>query len=102
MIRKSSKQHGVAAVAPTATAIWAHIIDTDRTSLSPEVARYILKLDFRKSDHRQMDRLSRKASKGTLTEAERAELEEYVRVGHQLAMMHSKARQSLKRHGQGS
>jgi hypothetical protein len=38
------------------------------------------------------------ASKGALTAADRGELEEYVRVGHQLAMLQSKARQSLKRH----
>jgi len=88
------------AISPVSTAIWAHVIEPEEGDLSPEVARYILGLDFRKEDHRRMATLSSKAGKGTLTEAERSELTEYVRVGHQLAMQ-SKARQSLKRHGKG-
>ena len=85
---------------PIGTSIWAHIIEPAKGDLPPEVARYILKMDFRRDDHRRMARLSSKAGKGTLTDAEREELAEYVRIGHQLAMMQSKARQSLKRHGQ--
>ncbi len=85
---------------PTSTTIWANIIEPDEADLSPEVARYILRMDFRRKDHQRMARLAGKASQGTLTVAEHEELAEYVRVGHQLAMMQSKARQSLKRHGQ--
>jgi hypothetical protein len=90
----------VTRVLPTSTTIWANLIEPDKPDLSPEVARYILRIDFRKKDHQRMTRLAGKANKGTLAAAEREELEEYVRVGHQLAMMQSKARQSLKRHGQ--
>ena len=39
---------------------------------------------------------------GTLTKAEHAELEEFIRVGDVLAAMQSKARRSLKRDGQAS
>jgi len=43
-----------------------------------------------------MTELSAKASAGTLTAAEGAELDEYLRVADLLALMQSKARRSLK------
>jgi hypothetical protein len=94
MIRRTAK----AAVPSVSTEIWAHLIEPETGDLPPAVARYLLGLEFRKEDHRRMAKLSAKASKGTLTDDEREELAEYVRVGHQLAMMQSKARQSLRRH----
>ncbi|MBV8076429.1 MAG: hypothetical protein JO284_08530 [Planctomycetaceae bacterium] len=42
---------------------------------------------------------SAKAQEGTLTKAERAELEEYLRVSDLLALLQSKARLSLKKAG---
>ena len=72
----------------------------DQANLTPEMARAILKLDFDPEDHRRVDELSAKAQKGTLTPEERAELEEYIRVNHELAVLQSKARLSLKRANQ--
>lgn len=81
----------------TAPAIWGRIVKPDRANLTPEAARAILKLDFDPEDHRRVDELSAKAQKGTLTPQERAELEEYIRVGYELAVLQSRARLSLKR-----
>jgi hypothetical protein len=81
----------------TASAIWGRIVKPDRADLTPDAARAILKLDFDPEDHRRVDELSAKAQKGTLTPQERAELEEYIRVGYELAVLQSRARLSLKR-----
>ena len=81
----------------TAAAIWGRVVKPERADLSPEAARAILKLDFDADDHRRMEELSAKAQQGTLTPEERAELEEFVRVGLELSVLQSKARLSLKR-----
>jgi hypothetical protein len=49
-----------------------------------------------------VDELSAKAQKGTLTPEERAELDEYIRVGYELAILQSRARLSLKRANRSS
>ena len=48
-----------------------------------------------------MQVLSQKASEGTLTAEEQAEIDDYERVGHLLDLMHSKARTKLKKHANG-
>jgi hypothetical protein len=68
--------------------------------MTAEAARYILKMGFRERDHKRMRQLSAKAQRGGLSDEERSELEEYIRVGHMLALIQSKARRCLKRHGQ--
>jgi hypothetical protein len=84
----------------TAAAIWSRIVKPDQATFTPELARTILKLKFDAEDHRRVEELSTKAQKGTLTAEERAELDEYIRVGNQLAVLQSKARLSLKRANQ--
>jgi hypothetical protein len=86
----------------TAPAIWSRIVKSDQANLTPELARAFLKLDFDPEDYRRVDELSAKAQKGTLTAEERAELEEYIRVGCELAVLQSKARLSLRRAKQSS
>lgn len=81
----------------TASAIWSRVVNPERGDLSTEAARAILKLDFDPEDHRRANELSEKARQGALTSAERAELEEFIRVGNELAVLQSKARLSLKR-----
>jgi hypothetical protein len=86
----------------TASAIWSRIVKPDRATLTPELARTILKLDFDAEDHERVNILSAKAREGSLTPEERAELEEYVRVNNELMILQSKARLSLKRVDQPS
>lgn len=81
----------------TASAIWSRVVNPERGDLSPEAARALLKLDFAPEDHRRANELSEKARQGTLTPTEQAELEEFIRVGNELAVLQSKARLSLKR-----
>lgn len=81
----------------TGSAIWSRLVKPERGDLGPEAARAILKLDFDPEDHRRADELSEKARQGMLTPTERAEIEEYLRVGNELAVLQSKARLSLKK-----
>jgi hypothetical protein len=76
-------------------AVLSRLIEPERGSLPTEVARYILGLDFRQTDHDRMHALAAKAREGTLTPLEQDEMESYERVGHLLALLKSKARKSL-------
>lgn len=81
----------------TASAIRSRVEEFDRADLTPEAARAILELAFDAEDHRRMDELSARARKGTLTPQEGAELDEYIRVGLELAALQSKSRLLLRR-----
>ncbi len=77
--------------------ILSRVIAPNQPSLSEDAARSILALGFGQPDRQRMDDLAEKAREGTLTPAERAELDGYERVGCLLGILQSKARQSLKR-----
>lgn len=80
----------------TETAILDRVIEPGSGELSPDAARYLLSLDFKEDDHRRMHELAQKAQAGTLSEDERQELQNYVDVGHLVALLQSKARVSLR------
>ncbi|WP_337174927.1 hypothetical protein [Paludisphaera sp.] len=75
------------------------ILRPDAPTFSPEAARDILALDFDAADKDRMRELSAKARAGSLTPEEDAEAGKYELVGHLLNVMQSKARRSLKAHG---
>ena len=77
-------------------AILSRLIEPAAESLPPEVARYLLSLEFSRLDHDRMQLLAARAREGTLTPAERDETERYERIGHLVALLKSKARKSLK------
>lgn len=79
--------------------IFSRVLDPDEAGLTPEVARFFLGLNFREEDRDRVATLSAKAQGPSLTPEERAELEEYLRAGDFLALLHAKARASLKRAG---
>ena len=81
----------------TPLTIWERILTPTEGDIPPETACYLLRLDFTPADHARMDELGEKARAGTLTPAEQAELEDYVRVGHHLALLQSRARVALRR-----
>src|SRR5438046_1136429 len=87
-------------VVNTGAAILERLINPDNDDLSVDAARSILRLDFSPPDHERVDQSSAKASAGTLTDDERTELNEYIRVADLLAVQQSKARQSLKHKGE--
>ena len=76
------------------------MIEPEKSGLDPDLARYLLTLDFRPTDIDRMNVLAEKAGEGALTESEAAELESYRHIGHLLALIQSKARASLK-HSRG-
>jgi len=77
-------------------AIWERVLLPDRSQISPEQARYFLRMKFPTSDVRRMRALSAKAKRGTLTCKEDETLENYIQVGHLLGILQSRARQVLK------
>jgi hypothetical protein len=77
-------------------AIFARLIRADDSDLSRELARYILTLGFDEEDQERMANLSERNQEGVLSSDERAELDNFVKAGHLLALLHSKARKTLK------
>ena len=78
----------------SAVAILSRVLGPDQPNWSPEVAHALLALDFNQADKKRMRQLSAKARKGTLTEDEQVEIDNYERVGHLLNLLQSKARLS--------
>ena len=77
-------------------AIFGRLIKADEGDLAPELARYILTRGFGEEDQARMRDLAERNQEGALSAEEREELENYVKAGHLLALLHSKARKSLK------
>jgi hypothetical protein len=65
--------------------------------LSPAAARALLQFKFSEHDRARMDELSAKARAGALTPTEQADLDTFERLGCLLDVIHSKARQALKK-----
>ena len=76
--------------------IFSRVFEPVEVNMSRDAASAILKLDFNSADRMRMDTLAEKARRGSLTSREDEELESYIRVGHLLSIMQSKARQALK------
>ena len=81
--------------------ILTRVIAPERPTLQREVAEAFLMLRFEDDDRERMDDLAQKAQAGVLTPDERDAAENYERVGTFLALLKSKARQSLQ-HDQAS
>jgi hypothetical protein len=77
-------------------AIFARLIKANDGDLSRELARYILTLGFDEQDRARMRELAKRNQEGTLASKERVEFQNYVKAGYMLALLHSKARRSLK------
>ena len=77
-------------------AIFARLLKADDGNLSRGLARYILTLGFDEDDQARMRELAERNQEGDIGPDEREELQNYVRAGHLLALLHSKARRSLK------
>ena len=77
-------------------AIFARLLKADDGNLSRSLARYILKLGFDEDDQARIRALAQKNLNGDLGSNEREELQNYVKVGHLLALLQSKASGSLK------
>ncbi len=76
--------------------ILSRIIEPDKPALSLELARMVLQWDFPGEDRRRMHELLEKAKAGNLSAEEKAQAENYERVGHLISMLKAKARASLR------
>ena len=82
--------------AASEAAILSRVIEPDQRLLPAGLARRILRWAFPDADLRRMHELLEKAKAKKLTRRERAEAENYERVGHFLSILKSKARTSLR------
>jgi hypothetical protein len=57
----------------------------------------VLTLGFGEEDQARMSELAERNQAGALSAPEQQELHNYVKAGHLLALLHSKARKSLNR-----
>jgi len=83
----------------TEAAILARVIEADESEITPDIARYLLSMQLPGADRDRVNELSEKARSGSLTEAEGAELDSYLRIGSLLGVMQSRARRVLKKTG---
>src|SRR5271156_436526 len=77
-------------------AIFSRLIRADQRNLSRVLARYLLTLGFDQEDQDRMSDLAERNQEGALEPDELEELQNYVKAGHMLALLHSKARTSLQ------
>ena len=77
-------------------AILSRTIDPSNGNWCAEAARSILAIEMSQLDLERASELAGKAREGSLTEAERVELDSYRHVGRLLELMKAKARVSLR------
>jgi len=78
------------------------IVASGQPGLRPEVARSILDMHFSSDADERIKSLLKKNNSGTITDAERAELDKYLRVGQFIDLLQAKARISLRSAGSPS
>lgn len=76
--------------------IFGRLLENGRKALTPDLARYVLGLDFSDTDRARMRALTRKAQVGRLTAAEKREVDSYGKAGSLLGILQSRARRALK------
>ncbi|HZL38364.1 MAG TPA: hypothetical protein VFC78_23830 [Tepidisphaeraceae bacterium] len=79
-----------------APSILERVIKPREGDFSEEHARYVLSLHFSPEDLARYELLAAKAQEGDLTDAEAAELDEFLEVNTLLIVLKSKARISLR------
>jgi predicted XRE-type DNA-binding protein len=78
-------------------AIFGRILSQHKRGMSADLARYVLTLGFTDADQARMELLAAANQQRSLSPDDREELMGYVKAGHLLALLHSNARQSLKK-----
>ena len=82
----------------TEAAILSRLIHPEQANLSDEAAQALLKLRLDSKDLDRLHELVTKNQDDALNDAEREELESYLRVSSFLDLMHAKVRVSLQHH----
>jgi hypothetical protein len=78
-------------------AILRRVVGASRRKLSRDAAKAILKLGFSAKDRRRINVLAAKNRAGLLSETQEREFSSYIRVGQTLGILHSNARQALRK-----
>src|SRR5437588_472003 len=84
-------------VAESAADIWARAIKPENGDLTPEAARFFLRVGLSDVDTQRLKDLSAKAREGSLSSEEARELDRYLEFGWFFDYLKSKARLSLGR-----
>ena len=79
--------------------ILTEVVEPNRATLSPQLAEELLSLHFNDKATNQIRELLQKNNIGSITPAEKATLEKYLRVGEFLDLMQAKARLTLHQNG---
>ena len=82
-------------VVADSTLIFRRMVAPERGTLTPELARYVLDLDFPAEDRDQFVQLSAKAKLGKLTSSDADMLDGYLHVDSVLAILRLTAQRSL-------
>ena len=85
----------------TQEAILDEMLEPLVEAFTPETARALLQIQPKPKVQARVDQLASKCNEGNLTPEERAEYEDYVRVGNMLALIKAKARQMLSESAHG-
>jgi hypothetical protein len=81
--------------------IWTRAVDFDK-ELSPAAARALLRVRFAASEHKRAGELLGRSRTARLKPQEEEALDTYELLGTLLGILHSKARQALKKHAAGA
>ncbi len=76
--------------------ILSEVVAPGHAGLPPDSARSLLELRFNDHATQRMNELAEKNAHGSITDAERTEMERYMRVGNFLNLVQAKARLSLR------
>jgi hypothetical protein len=86
---------------PTSTEadILSRLVNPADGNLTSEAATALLALKFSAADTTRMEELADRSQAGTLSDSDRDMMTSYNHIGHFLALLKSKARNSLSRNG---
>ena len=76
--------------------VWSGVIQPDRCDMPEPSAKAVLEWSFNDDAKCRMEELADRNGEGTITDAERQELEAFVNVGQVIAILQAKARLSLQ------
>ena len=89
----------MASVIHSESTLWRRLVEPDWDALTPDVARYLLRINFTEDERDRVSELSAKARAGSLSDEEARELDHYIRAADTLTIWHAKARQFLNQTG---
>lgn len=78
-------------ITPTFLQLLARVVERSQAGFSRELAQYLASLRFPEADQHRLQELAEKQRRGTLTAAEEAEMDIYIRVADLIELLKAKA-----------